>query len=60
MTRESAAAPGGFSPGFRLSGFDVAILVLGALGAVAVACLDRWTGTAVAWVVTHFFPELCT
>ena len=44
-----------FSPGFRLSPFDVAILVGGTLTAVALGRLDPWTGFAAAFVVGHFF-----
>ncbi len=44
-----------FSPGFRLSPLDVAVLAAGAVGTVAMAGADRWLGVAVAFVVGHFF-----
>jgi hypothetical protein len=44
-----------FSPGFRLSVLDGAILAGGGLTTYLLYGLDRWTGVAAAFVVVHFF-----
>ncbi|HKS16915.1 MAG TPA: hypothetical protein VJU16_06355 [Planctomycetota bacterium] len=44
-----------FAPGFRLSAFDVLILVGGTGAAIALATVHLWTGLAVGFVVAHFF-----
>lgn len=44
-----------FSPGFRLSWMDVAILVAGGAAATGVGAVDGWMGLAIAFVVGHFF-----
>lgn len=44
-----------FSPGFRLSALDVAVLVIGGVSAGAVSFFVPWLGAAVALVVSHFF-----
>ena len=44
-----------FSPGFRLSGVDVAVLVVGAVAVVGMAFVDGWLASAVGFVVGHFF-----
>lgn len=44
-----------FSPGFRLSALDVAILVSGGLATYAIGRIDPWVGVAIAFVVGHFF-----
>lgn len=44
-----------FSPGFRLSIYDVMILIGGSIAAIAVATVDRWIGLAIIFVVLHFF-----
>ena len=44
-----------FDPGIRLSIFDMAVLVLGAAGGVAVGKFDAALGFAVAFTVAYFF-----
>ena len=44
-----------FSPGFRCSAFDAAVLVLGGAAAVAVGAVHTWLGIAVGADVLHFF-----
>jgi hypothetical protein len=44
-----------FRPGFRISKIDVAVLLLGALGATSVARFDESLGFALAFTVAHFF-----
>jgi hypothetical protein len=44
-----------FAPGFRLSAFDVMILVGGAAATGGLSFVDRWVALAVALVVGHFF-----
>lgn len=44
-----------FSPGFRLSAFDLLVLSAGAAAAAALAPVDGRFGLAVAFVVAHFF-----
>lgn len=44
-----------FSPGFRLSLFDVLILVVGLIGAVVLGLQIWWAGMIVGFVVLHFF-----
>ena len=44
-----------FSPGFRLSMFDLAILAAGVCATIAISRFDVWLGIAVAFVVAHFF-----
>jgi hypothetical protein len=44
-----------FQPGFRLSPFDVAVLVAGAVASAYATTVDRWFGAAIAFVVLHFF-----
>jgi len=44
-----------FSPGFRLSSFDVAILVAGLLGAILLGVQFWWAGMLIGFVVLHFF-----
>ncbi|HEY1066742.1 MAG TPA: hypothetical protein VGE52_11555 [Pirellulales bacterium] len=44
-----------FEPGFRLSAFDVVILLAGAAATAYFFAIDAWFGAAVAFVVAHFF-----
>ncbi|HEX3355887.1 MAG TPA: hypothetical protein VHS31_02805 [Tepidisphaeraceae bacterium] len=44
-----------FSPGFRLSSFDILILIVGSAAAVIFASKNLWLGLAIAFVVAHFF-----
>ena len=44
-----------FQPGFRLSPFDVVVLVAGAVASAYATTVDRWFGAAIAFVVLHFF-----
>jgi hypothetical protein len=44
-----------FRPGFRLSEFDVGVLIVGILVSVIVGRSDDWLGLAVAFTVAHFF-----
>uniref|UniRef100_A0A7C2P1D8 Uncharacterized protein n=1 Tax=Schlesneria paludicola TaxID=360056 RepID=A0A7C2P1D8_9PLAN len=52
MPRESTPA---FSPGFRLSALDVAVLVIGGATAAGLAVVEPWIGFVIAFVVAHFF-----
>jgi len=44
-----------FQPGFRLSAFDVVVLVAGGAASAYTMSADRWLGVAIAFVVLHFF-----
>ncbi len=44
-----------FQPGFRLSGLDVIVLVVGGVASAYAMTVDRWFGIAIAFVVLHFF-----
>lgn len=44
-----------FNPGFRISAWDVAVLVLGAAGSLLLSRMDAPLGLAVAFTVAHFF-----
>jgi hypothetical protein len=44
-----------FQPGFRLSAFDVIVLVIGTIASAGAAVMDRMLGVAIAFVVLHFF-----
>ena len=44
-----------FHPGFRLSEFDVGVLIVGISLSVIVGRTDEWLGFAVAFTVAHFF-----
>lgn len=44
-----------FSPGFRLSKLDVAVLVLGAIGSLVIGSIVWWIGFVIAFVIAHFF-----
>jgi hypothetical protein len=44
-----------FQPGFRLSAFDVVILLIGSAASAYSTTIDRWFGIAIAFVVFHFF-----
>lgn len=44
-----------FSPGFRLSTMDIAVLVAGAIGSLLAAQVHLWFGMAIAFTVGHFF-----
>ncbi|HZZ43817.1 MAG TPA: hypothetical protein VFE58_12840 [Tepidisphaeraceae bacterium] len=45
-----------FSPGFRLSRLDIAVLLIGTCASSVVALfLDRWIALAIAFVIAHFF-----
>lgn len=44
-----------FAPGFRLSGVDVLVLLLGAWGTWYVGRELWWAGVVIAFVVGHFF-----
>jgi len=44
-----------FAPGFRFSGFDALVLILGTASALGVALLHQWVGLAIGFVVAHFF-----
>jgi hypothetical protein len=52
MPRSAAAK---FSPGFRLSGLDIAVLAGGVFAAAALSRFNIRLGIAVAFVVGHFF-----
>lgn len=44
-----------FSPGFRLSTFDVLVLIAGTICAVIFGLQTWWVGLVVGFVVAHFF-----
>lgn len=44
-----------FAPGFRLSGLDVIILVIGVVTALALATVVWWWGFVIGFVLGHFF-----
>ena len=44
-----------FQPGFRLSAFDVAVLIVGGAAAAYVTTIHPWTGVLIGFVVLHFF-----
>lgn len=44
-----------FQPGFRLSVFDVVVLIVGGSASAYAMAVDRWFGLAIAFVVSHFF-----
>lgn len=44
-----------FQPGFRLSSFDIFVLIAGGLASAYAMTVDRWFGIAIAFVVLHFF-----
>jgi hypothetical protein len=44
-----------FQPGFRVSGFDLAVLIAGVVGSVALWRQSWWAGAVVGFVVGHFF-----
>ncbi len=44
-----------FQPGFRLSPLDVIVLILGGIASAYAMTIDRWFGSAIAFVVLHFF-----
>lgn len=44
-----------FNPGFRLSLFDVLVLIAGMIGAFVVGSQVWWAGLVIAFVVGHFF-----
>lgn len=44
-----------FSPGFRLSLFDVLILCAGLIGSIILGTQISWAGMIVGFVVLHFF-----
>lgn len=44
-----------FKPGFRLSLFDVMVLIAGMIGAFSLGAQVWWAGMLVAFVVGHFF-----
>ena len=44
-----------FSPGFRLSSFDVVILVAGLIGALLLGAQIWWAGLIIGFVALHFF-----
>lgn len=44
-----------FRPGFRLSAFDIGVLIAGAIGSVLVALQLSVLGAAIAFVIGHFF-----
>ncbi|MCE9548023.1 MAG: hypothetical protein K8T25_21325 [Planctomycetia bacterium] len=44
-----------FAPGFRLSKFDVGVLVVGAAAAIAAGMIVWWIGFLIAYVTGHFF-----
>ena len=44
-----------FSPGFRLSFFDVVILFAGLIGAIVLGVQIWWAGMIIGFVVLHFF-----
>src|SRR5947207_1687337 len=47
--------PNKFSPGFRISAFDVVVLALGAAGAIFVGMKIWWAGMIIGFVIGHFF-----
>ena len=55
MTNPPATPAPTFSPGFRLSSLDIAILIIGCLGGVSLLWIERWLAIAVWYVVAHFF-----
>jgi hypothetical protein len=44
-----------FAPGFRLSFIDVAVLVMGTIGTIALWSMTWWWGFVVGFVLAHFF-----
>ena len=44
-----------FKPGFRLSLFDVVVLIAGIIGAFVSGALVWWLGVVITFVVGHFF-----
>jgi hypothetical protein len=52
--RDFVAAPT-FQPGFRLSAFDVVVIIAGLMASVALWSTVWWIGFVVAFVVAHFF-----
>jgi hypothetical protein len=44
-----------FNPGFRVSVFDVLVLIAGIIGSVVVGAQLWWAGMVIAFVVGHFF-----
>lgn len=44
-----------FSPGFRFSPFDGAVLLVGFAASLGLAMLDPWVALATAFVIIHFF-----
>lgn len=44
-----------FSPGFRISATDAAVLIAGAAGSVLAAQVEWWMGIVIGFVVGHFF-----
>lgn len=44
-----------FAPGFRLSSLDIVVLVVGVVGATAMAAIVPWVAFVIAFVVGHFF-----
>ncbi len=44
-----------FAPGFRLSGLDAIILVIGVVTALALATVVWWWGFVIGFVLGHFF-----
>jgi hypothetical protein len=48
-------AAASFSPGFRLSLTDSAVILTGAIGTVLAAQVEWWMGASIGFVVGHFF-----
>ena len=48
-------AAASFRPGFRLSALDAAVILAGSTGAALAAEVAWWMGTAIAFVIGHFF-----
>ena len=44
-----------FTPGFRISLFDVLVLIAGMIGAFIVGVQVWWAGMVIGFVVGHFF-----
>jgi len=44
-----------FSPGFRISTLDIAVLAGGAVGAIWAFQRYRWLGLVIAFTISHFF-----
>lgn len=44
-----------FTPGFRLSKRDIAVLIVGGIATASLIPIDVWISLAVAFVVAHFF-----